>query len=123
MPFPNNSAVVAGDLVFVGGVGAIGDDGKLVGPDDAAAQTEAIVRRMQLILTKAGLDLTSLVYVTVYISDPAQYDRMNEAYARAIPAPYPARKCVVTHMFGAGRVVEMTAVASKVGRQIISLAG
>ena len=121
MPIPNNSAVIAGDLVFVGGVGAVGDDGKLVGPGDPAAQTAAIVVRIEKTLRRAGLDLTSLVFVTVYLSKPDDYDAMNEAYARAIPAPYPARKCIVTPMFAAGRVVEMTAIASKVGRQIVSL--
>jgi 2-iminobutanoate/2-iminopropanoate deaminase len=121
MTVPNNAAVVVGDLVFVGGVGPLDDSGALAAPDDAGAQTRATIRRLERILARAGSDLSQLAFVTVYLADATHYDAMNAAYASAMPQPYPARKCVITSMFNSGRLVELTAVASRAGRQVITL--
>ncbi len=46
---------------------------------------------MEAYLAKAGMGLGNLAFVTVYLPDLSHYAAMNEAYARRIPPPYPAR--------------------------------
>ncbi len=83
-------AVRWGDLLFVSGVAPLDDQGKLVGGDDAAAQTRQIFRNMKLVLYAAGADFGDVLKVTVFLTDVADRARINpvrqEFFGKARPA-------------------------------------
>lgn len=110
MPVPGNVAVLSGDTLYFGGVAPVDDTGQVVAKGDVAAQTERIIERMEAYLAKAGMTLQNLVFVTVYLPSLEHYAKMNEAYARRMPQPFPARKLIVTQLTLEGMVVEMTGI-------------
>ncbi|HXZ50563.1 MAG TPA: RidA family protein [Burkholderiales bacterium] len=83
-------AVRWGDLLFVSGVAPLDERGKLVGGDDAAAQTRQIFRNLKLVLEAAGADFGDVLKVTVFLTDVADRTRINpvrqEYFGRARPA-------------------------------------
>jgi 2-iminobutanoate/2-iminopropanoate deaminase len=83
-------AVRWGDLLFVSGVAPLDERGKLVGGDDAAAQTRQIFRNLKLVLDAAGADVGDVLKVTVFLTDVADRTRINpvrqEYFGRARPA-------------------------------------
>lgn len=113
MTVRNNWLVRTGDTCYFGGTAPLDVNGNLVGPNEAAAQTEAIIARYRDALKKQGLGLENIVFITVYLKSLDDYAAMNEAYGRMLPEPYPARKVVQAPMTINGMVVEMTAVAGK----------
>lgn len=119
MPVPANVAVLSGDALYFGGVAPVDEAGQVVARGDVAAQTERIVERMQSYLAKAGMTLDNLVFVTVYLPSLTHYAAMNEAYARRMPAPFPARKLIVTPLTLDGMVVEMSGVARQGAKRVL----
>jgi 2-iminobutanoate/2-iminopropanoate deaminase len=62
-------AVRFGDILFVSGLTAHNGEGKLVGGDDAAAQTRQILLNLKLVLEAAGATLADVLKVTVFLTD------------------------------------------------------
>ncbi len=103
-------------LVFTSGQIALDPaGGKLVG-EDVAAQTEQVLRNLAAVLRGAGLGLEDVVKTTVFLADMAEFQAMNEVYARHFGASPPARSTVAAAGLPRGARVEIEAVA--VGRDL-----
>ena len=63
-------AVRVGSSVFVSGTTAL-KDGKLVGPNDAAAQTRQILENIAWALGQAGATMADVVRCRIYVTDIA----------------------------------------------------
>jgi len=119
MAVPANVAVMAGDTLYFGGVTPVDDNGQVVAKGDVTAQTNRIFDRLEAYLKKAGMTLNNLVFITVYTPSLSYYAAMNDAYARRMPQPYPARKLIVTTLTLEGMVVEMTGIATRTPKTIL----
>src|SRR2546425_720050 len=86
--------VAAGDFVFVAGILAMDENGKLVGEGDIEAQTTKVFENIEKVLAAAGLGLSDVVSTTVYITDFANYDGYSKAYQAAFAGHAPARATV-----------------------------
>ena len=62
-------AVRFGDILFVSGLTAHNNEGKLVGGTDAAAQTRQILSNLKLVLDAAGATMADVLKVTVFLTD------------------------------------------------------
>ena len=91
---PYSQAIRAGDLVFVSGQLAVrpGEDG-LVG-DTIGEQTEQVLTNLAAILEEAGSGLDRLVKTTVFLANLADFQGMNDVYARRVGDSPPARSTV-----------------------------
>ena len=73
-PFANYSHVVtaqgANKLVFCAGQVAADPSGKVLPPDDFAAQTKMVMENLKLALAEGGASLKDVVKVTIYICNP-----------------------------------------------------
>ena len=93
-----SQAVIAGNLVFVSGtVGRDVATGEW--PADIEAQAEQALRNLEAVLARAGCGLDDVVKTTVWLTDPSHGARIADAYARAFPAPPPARSAPVVSGF------------------------
>jgi len=91
---PLSAVVRAGDFVFVSGLPPIDQrTGELV-RGDIVTQTEQVLENVKAALEAAGSSLDRVVKVTVFISNAAWFNRVNEVYARYFPHDPPARSFV-----------------------------
>ena len=108
---PYSQAIRAGDLLFVAGQLPLSPDGTLVGAGDIRAQTRAVLANIGAILEAAGSSMQQVVKTTVFLTDLADFGGMNEAYAAAFSAPYPARSTVGIGRLPPGMLVEIDCIA------------
>ena len=106
---PYSPAIVAGGLVYVSGMLGTGADGKLVGPD-VASQTKRILDRLKEVLEASGSSLAQTVSVSVYLTNPADFEALNNTYREYFKESPPTRTTVVTELLN-GALVEISAIA------------
>ena len=105
-------AVRFGDLLYISGIIAVDEHNKVVGGDDAAAQTECIFQIMKSVLEKAGGDFRDVLKVNVYLLDMADRARINPVRQKYFGATRPASTLVqVSALAVPGVKVEIEAVA------------
>jgi 2-iminobutanoate/2-iminopropanoate deaminase len=110
---PYSQAVVAGDLIFLAGqIGLDPATGRLVA-GGAGAEVTRVLENLTAVLRAAGVGPEAVVRTTIYLVDLADGPVVNEAYARAFPAPHPARATVQVAALPAGARVEIEAIAAR----------
>lgn len=108
---PYSQAVVSGDLVFVSGQIPLNPtSGELVS-GSIEDETTQVLTNLQAVLTAAGSSLSQVVKTTIYLTDLADFSRVNEVYARSFRAPAPARATVQVAALPRGARVEIDAIA------------
>ena len=103
--------MIVGNLVYVSG-----QSGRDPVTDHVAAdiesQTAQVLTNIRTILEAAGSSLSKVVRCGVFLTDMAEFQRMNAVYERMFEGHKPARTTVaVTALPGAGLKVEIDAVA------------
>jgi len=105
-------AVRAGDLLFVSGCIAVDGDGRLVGGDDAVAQTRQVFANLEAILAAAGASIRDVVKVTVFLTDVRDRAAVNTVREEIFGGTRPASTLVeVSKLVVDGARVEIEAVA------------
>src|SRR3546814_3415943 len=69
------------------------------------------MRNIRAILDQAGLGLSTLVKVSVWLTDKADFAAFNTVYREYFPDRPPARSTVVSDLLIAGAKVEIDAIA------------
>jgi len=78
---------------------------------DVAVQTERVMENLAAVLAAAGGGFHHVVKCTVYLTDLAEFAKMNEVYGRRFPRDPPARATVQVAALPRGARVEIDAVA------------
>lgn len=112
-PGPFSHAMVVGPWVFTSGMGGLDPETGQVVSDDVIAQTEQSIRNVQAILAAAGCTLQDVVKAVVYLTDMADYGRVNAVYERAFAPHKPARTCVAVSALPVRERMKIECVAYK----------
>jgi 2-iminobutanoate/2-iminopropanoate deaminase len=107
---PYSQAIKAGGLVFVSGQLGL-EPGETEISGTIQEQTEQIFRNLRAILEEAGSGLDRIVKTTVFLTDLANFQGMNEVYAQHVGADRPARSTVGIAELPSGALVEIEAIA------------
>lgn len=91
---PYSHMVEAGGFLFLTGIDPIDLDKGLIVTDDIVKATQISLENMQRLLESVGSGLHKVVKVTVFMRDMADFNKLNEVYARFFPEHPPARTCV-----------------------------
>ena len=101
-----------GKTVYVAGQLALDKAGKLVGPNDIAAQTRQIFQNMERILKGGGASLRDVVKVTVFVTDIRYREPYGEVRQEFFPSNPPASTLVqIAALAIPGALIEIEAVA------------
>ena len=110
---PYSQAIVAGDLVFCAGQGAIeAATGELM-RGTVEEETERTLRNLGAVLAAAGVGFADVVKTTVFLTDMNDFGAMNGVYATFFPDPPPARSTIAVKELPKGFKVEIEAIARK----------
>lgn len=104
--------------VFHNGVyyfsGQIGLDAKTgVLAEGFDAQLENVLKNIDGLLESQGLTRANIIKTSIFMTDLAQFGKVNDAYVKFFTAPYPARSTVQVSALPKGAVVEIEVIAAK----------
>lgn len=110
---PYNQAVKAGGLLFCSGQIALDPaTGEMVGSGDVEAETRQVLANLQAVLAAAGGSPQQVVRTTVFLTDLADFAKVNALYAEVFGAGVsPARACVQVAALPKGGRVEIDCIA------------
>src|SRR3954447_3802843 len=107
---PYSQAIVAGGFIFCSGMAGI-DPATGTIPDGIEAQTEQALVNLAAVLAEAGATMDDIVKTTIFYDDVEDFGRLNEVYARHMPAPPPARSPPAHIRLPRGLLVSIEAIA------------
>jgi 2-iminobutanoate/2-iminopropanoate deaminase len=110
-PGPFSHATVIGPWVYVSGMGGLDPKTGEVVSDDVIEQTRQSIRNVEAILAAAGCTLQDVVKAVVYLTDMADYPRVNKVYGEAFAPNKPARTCVAVSALPVRERMKFDAVA------------
>ena len=106
-----SQTVRTGDLVFTAGQGGFNADGELVS-GGFEAQLRQTLANLADVLRVQGANLDTVVKLTVYLTDVADYDTFRSLRSTFLSPPYPASTAIaVKALLVEGMRVEIDAVA------------
>lgn len=108
-----SAATRVGDLVFVSGMTAGDEKGRIVGEGDIARQAEYIYEKMGRILEAAGCTLADVVETTEYYLTLEGYEKTADVRRKVFGGPpYPAATGVqCAGLIRPGALIEIKAIA------------
>jgi len=108
---PYSQAINAGGFLYVSGqIPLVPETGVLIS-DDVAEQTAQSIRNIEAILRAAGATLKDVVKTTVFITNMADFGKINTEYAKYFTEKAPARACIEVSKLPKGALIEIEAVA------------
>ncbi len=109
---PYSQGIKSQGLLFCSGQIAIDPATGAIVEGGIEAQTKRACENVMALLKEAGLEPSSVVKTTVFITDMNDFPKVNEIYASYFAEPFPARSCVGVASLPKGALVEIEVVAS-----------
>jgi len=105
-------AVKIGNTIEVTGTVASGDDGNVVGKDDAYAQTKFIYQKIEKVLKRAGAGMKDVVRVRMFVTDISRWQEYGRAHSEFFKDIKPCNTMVeVSALIEPGYLIEIEATA------------
>ena len=105
-------AVKIGNLIEVTGTVASDDDGKVVGAEDAYAQTKFIYQKIEAVLKRAGAAMKDVVRVRMFVTDISRWQEYGRAHSEFFKDIKPCNTMVeVSALIEPGYLIEIEATA------------
>lgn len=104
-----SQAVMTGDTVYVSGQIGL-DPATMTMVDGFEAQTVRVFENLKAVATAAGGSLGDAVKLNIYLTDLANFGKVNEIMARYFAEPFPARAAVGVKELPKGALVEADAI-------------
>ena len=109
---PYSQGVVAGGFMFVSGQIPLDPRTNELVEGGIEAQTEQVLKNLMAVLKEAKMGPENVVKTTVFLSDLADFAKMNEVYARYLGKEPPARSTIQAAGLPRGVRVEIDVVAA-----------
>jgi 2-iminobutanoate/2-iminopropanoate deaminase len=108
---PYSQAVRNGSFLFCSGQIPLDPKSGQIVPGDIAAQTRRVLDNIAAILKAEGLTFDHVVKTTIFLTDLADFQTVNEIYASYFNQAPPARSTVQVPALPKGARVEIEAIA------------
>lgn len=106
---PYSQAVQAGNTVYLSGQIGL-DPATMQMAEGIDAQVARVFDNLKAVAAAAGGSLADAVKVNIYVTDLANFAKVNDAMTQAFSQPYPARATVQVAALPRGALVEVDAV-------------
>lgn len=105
-----SQAVRAGDVVYLSGQIPLDPKTMQIVEGGFEAQAKRVFDNLRAVARAAGGDFDRVVRVTVYLTDLANFAKVNEVMATYFREPYPARAAVGVASLPRGALIELEAM-------------
>jgi 2-iminobutanoate/2-iminopropanoate deaminase len=109
---PYSQAMEVGNFVFTSGQIPLRPDGTLV-EGGITEQVEQVLKNLDAVLTEAGVSRNQVVKSTIFMTNLADFETVNQAYAAFFGDHRPARTTVQVAALPKGVQVEIELIAVK----------
>lgn len=109
---PYSQGLNSGNLVFVSGQIPVDPKTGLMAETIEEQATQSLTN-LKNILAAEGLDMKNVIKTVVFLSDLADFPKVNAVYETFFTAPYPARSCVAVAGIPKGAKLEIECIAIK----------
>ncbi len=110
---PYSQAIEAGNMLFCSGQIAIDPATDAVLTGDVETQTHQVMKNIKAVLDKAGYTWNQIVKTTIFLTDMADFAKVNTIYAEVFKELPPARSTVQVSGLPKGVNVEIEVTAYK----------
>ncbi len=91
---PYNQAILAGNTLYISGqIALIPATGELNNAS-VADETSQVMKNLEAVLKAAGMGFEDVVKTTIFLTDMALFNEVNEVYGKVFSANNPARETV-----------------------------
>lgn len=108
---PYSQAIRTGNLIFVSGQLPVDPSTGNFAEGGIKELTRQSLTNIKAILEAEGTDMAHVVKTTVFLSDMADFAKMNEVYATFFTSPFPARSAVAIKTLPKNARVEIECIA------------
>lgn len=91
---PYSHIACAGDLIMISATAGVDPATNELAGADVASQTDQILRSFERMLESVGSDFAHVLHINVFLKNMAEFDAMNQAYARRLGDHRPARTAI-----------------------------
>jgi 2-iminobutanoate/2-iminopropanoate deaminase len=81
--------------------------------DSFDAQVKQIMQNIDGLLESCSITREHILKTSIFVTDLANFDKVNAAYIEYFSEPYPARSCVQVPALPKGALVEIEVIAAK----------
>ncbi|HQP61659.1 MAG TPA: Rid family hydrolase, partial [Anaerolineaceae bacterium] len=76
------------------------------------SQTRGTLQNLKTVLECAGTNMQNVVKTTIYLTNLADFEIVNQIYSEFFPEEPPARSCVQVVAIAHGALIEIEAIAT-----------
>lgn len=110
---PYSQAVMTGGFLYLSGQIPVDPETGNIVSGGIAEQTKMVLENIKAILSEAGMDMTNLIKLNVYVKDMANFNAINEIYAQYFTDNFPARALVEVSELPKSVMIEIEGIAHK----------
>lgn len=108
---PLSQAVKVGNMIYISGQIPVDSATMKVVSEDFSVQVRTVLENIKGIVEAAGISLHEVVKTTVFLTDMARFQEMNEIYREYFPVAPPARTCIGVKELPRNAQIEIEAIA------------
>ncbi len=108
---PYSQGIRTSNMVFTSGQLPINPATGNIDENNIDWQTHQAIKNLEAVLKEGGSDLTKVVKTTVFLSDLANFGKVNEIYATYFRSEAPARSCFQVAKLPKDALIEIEAIA------------
>ncbi|MDB5088935.1 MAG: putative endoribonuclease [Mucilaginibacter sp.] len=108
---PYSQAIQTGNLLYCSGQTPVDPITMKIESEEIEGQTQRALKNLEQVLIAAGLSLSNLVKVNVFITDMDHFPKMNAVYAEMLGDHRPARSTIAVKGLPYNALVEIECIA------------
>jgi 2-iminobutanoate/2-iminopropanoate deaminase len=108
---PFSTAILVKDTLYISGMIAMDPETGKFEEGPITVQAERIIKNIEIVLKKAGMDLSNVVSTTVFITDFGEFGDFNTVFRKWFPKNPPTRATVQVAALARNAKIEIAAIA------------
>jgi 2-iminobutanoate/2-iminopropanoate deaminase len=110
---PFSPAILIKDTLYISGQLAVNPGTGKFEDGSMTQQAERVIKNIEVLLKKAGLDLSHVVKTTAFITDFKEFTEFNKVFRKYFPNQPPTRATVQVSKLARDAKIEISAIAVK----------